>query len=88
MNEWVAVPRYFFNFTDGKREFGDAEGRELPGLRAARAHATDQVRDLKAAMLDVRVQDLSGWSMMVKDEAGRTVFVLGFDMKPRSAPAN
>ena len=82
------MPRYFFHFTDGKRVFGDAEGRELSGLRAARAHATRHVRDLKAAMCDPHIQDLAGWSMTVKNEAGRTVFVLGFDMKPRVTPAN
>jgi hypothetical protein len=84
---WGAVPRYFFHFTDGRRVFGDAEGQELPGLSAARAYATRQVRDLKAAMCDPHIQDLSHWSMMVADATGRTVFVLGFDMKPRAAPA-
>jgi hypothetical protein len=78
------VPRFFFHFTDGRRVFGDADGQELSGLHAARAHATRQVRDLKAAMCDPHIQDLSGWSMMVADAQGRTVFVLGFDMKPRT----
>jgi hypothetical protein len=82
-----AVPRYFFSFTDGQRVFGDADGQELPGLQAARAHATRQVRDLKAAMCDPHIQDLSSWSMVVTDAAGRTVFVLGFDMKPRMETA-
>ena len=77
------VPRYFFHFTDGRRVFSDSEGRELPGLSAARAHATRHVRDLKAAMCDPHIQDLSGWSMTVTDAGGRPVFVLGFDMKPR-----
>lgn len=81
------MPRFFFHFTDGRRVFGDADGQELSGLHAARAHATRQVRDLKAAMCDPHIQDLSGWSMMVKDAAGRTVFVLGFDMKPRAETA-
>lgn len=81
------MPRYFFHFTDGRRVFGDADGREFVGLHAARAHATRQVRDLKAAMCDPHIQDLSGWSMTVTDTAGRTVFVLGFDMKPRAEPA-
>ncbi len=38
-------------------------------------------------MCDAAIQDLSAWSMMVGDAAGRTVFVLGFDMKPRPQPA-
>lgn len=78
------MPRYFFHFTDGHRLFGDTQGQDLPGLQAARAHATRHVRDLKAAMCDPYIQDLSGWSMMVRDAAGRTVFVLGFDLKPRA----
>ena len=70
------MPRYFFHFTDGERQFSDDKGQDLAGLRDARAHATEHVRDLK-------VQDLSGWSMTVTDARGRTVFVLGFDLKPR-----
>lgn len=81
------MPRYFFHFTDGRRVFGDSDGQELPGLHAARAHATRQVRDLKAAMCDPHIQDLSGWSMTVTDMQGRTVFALGFDMKPRAEAA-
>jgi hypothetical protein len=81
------VPRYFFHFSDGKRQFSDSSGRELSGIRAARAHATEHVRELKAAMCDPHIQDLSGWSMTVVDGAGRTVFVLGFDLKPRVEPA-
>ena len=81
------MPHYFFHFTDGQRVFRDADGQQLSGLRAARVHATQQVRDLKAAMCDAAIQDLSAWSMMVGDAHGRTVFVLGFDMKPRPQPA-
>jgi hypothetical protein len=82
------VPQFFFHFSDGSRQFTDAGGIDLDGLRAARAHATDQVRELKAAMCDPYIQDLSGWSMSVADARGRTVFVLGFDLKPRAtAPA-
>ena len=81
------MPHYFFHFTDGQRVFNDGDGLPLSGLRAARAHATQQVRDLKAAMCDPAIQDLSGWSMMVGDAQGRIVFVLGFDMKPRTQPA-
>lgn len=83
----VPVPQYFFHFTDGQRVFRDSDGQQLSGLRAARAHATQQVRDLKAAMCDPAIQDLSTWSMIVSDAQGRTVFVLGFDMKPRPQPA-
>lgn len=77
------MPRYYFHFSDGSRQFSDDSGLDLSGLRAARAHATNQVRELKAAMCDPYIQDLSGWSMSVADVRGRTVFVLGFDLKPR-----
>jgi len=78
-----AVPRYFFHFTDGERQFSDDKGHDLAGLRAAREHATNHVRELKAAMCAPAIQDLTGWSMSVADARGRTVFVLGFDLKPR-----
>ncbi|MGN6571457.1 MAG: DUF6894 family protein [Pseudolabrys sp.] len=77
------MPRYFFHFTDGERQFSDDKGHELAGLRDARAHATHHVRELKAAMSEPAIQDLSGWSMTVTDARDRTVFVLGFDLKPR-----
>jgi hypothetical protein len=80
------VPRYFFNFSDGRRQFSDSAGHDCVGLQGARAHAIQQVRDLKAAMCEPHIQDLSGWSMTVADAAGRTVFVLGFDLKPRPQP--
>jgi hypothetical protein len=78
------VPRYFFHFSDGKRRFTDTGGYELSGIAAARTHATNNVRDLKAAMCDPGIQDLSGWSMTVLDADGQTVFEIGFDMKPRA----
>ena len=76
------MPRYFFHFSDGKRQFTDDSGFELSGLAAARAHATDQVRELKAAMCDPYIQDVSGWSMTVYDAGGKSVFSIGFDLKP------
>lgn len=80
------MPRYYFHFSDGERQFSDDSGIDLAGLRAARAHATAQVRELKAAMCDRTIRDFGGWSMTVTDARDRTVFVLGFDLKPR-APA-
>lgn len=81
------MPRYYFHFSDGARQFSDDTGTELAGLSAARAHATQQVRDLKAAMCDQVIQDLSAWSMSVADARGRIVFVLGFDLKPLTPAA-
>ncbi len=81
------VPRYFFHFSDGKRRFSDTQGRDLNGMAAARAHAIIQVRELKAAMCDPGIQDLSGWSMTVTDAQQNVVFETGFDLKVQNAKA-
>lgn len=79
------MPRYFFHFSDGKRRFSDTAGHDLRGIAAARSHAIAQVRDLKAAMCDPGIQDLSGWTMTVEDAGQNTVFEIGFDMKFKNA---
>ncbi len=76
------MPRYFFHFSDGKRQFTDTSGHELSGMVAARAHATKHVRELTATMCDPHIVDLSGWSMTVADANGKIVFDVGFDLKP------
>ncbi len=76
------MPRYFFHFSDGQRDFSDGVGHDCQGLAAARQHAVTQVRELKAAMCDPHIQDLSGWTMTVADRNGRSVFEIGFDLKP------
>jgi hypothetical protein len=75
------VPRYYFHFSDGQRQFSDGIGCELSGLAAARVHAGRQIRDLKIAMCDPYIQDVSGWTMIVADASGRTVFETQFDSK-------
>ena len=81
------MPRYFFHFSDGQRRFSDDTGQDLSGLSAVRARAVKQVRDLKAAMCDPGIQDLYGWTMTVVDTTDRTVFELGFDLKPHRTDA-
>ena len=75
------MPRYFFHFFDGKRRFSDTTDQELRGLGAARQHAVKQLRELKVAMCDPHIQDLSGWTMTVANADGATVFEIGFDLK-------
>ena len=75
------MPRFYFHFSDGKRQFTDNVGFELSGLAAARKHAAKQVRELKAAMCSPHIQDLSGWSLSVTDVKGDTVVELGFDLR-------
>lgn len=79
------MPRYFFHFSDGKRQFSDTVGFELSGMAAARRHATQQVRELRTAMCDPHIQDLSGWSLSVADAKGETVLELGFDLRTTMA---
>ena len=76
------MPRYYFHFSDGKRQFTDDKGTELPGMAAARANATRQVRELPVAMCHPNIQDLSGWTMTVEDAKKNPVFCIGFDLKP------
>lgn len=79
------MPRYFFHFSDGKRQFTDGSGVELSGMAAARAHASKQVRELKVTMCHPTIQDLSNWSMSVIDAKGASVFAIGFDLQPLKA---
>ncbi len=76
------MPRYYFHFSDGTRLFSDDIGQDLGGLAAARQYAVAQVRELKAAMCDPHIQDLTGWTMTVADPNGKRVFEIGFDLKP------
>lgn len=76
------MPRYYFHFSDGKRQFSDAAGFELQGVAAARTHAIRHARELKAAICYPHIQDLSGWTMTVADTSGRTVLEIDFYLKP------
>ncbi len=76
------MARFFFHFSDGKRQFTDNTGVELNGIAAARARATTDVRDLKTAMCDPYIQDLSGWTMTVTDAQGNVIFDLDFNRTP------
>jgi hypothetical protein len=70
------VPRYFFNFKDGK-EILDNEGVELSGIEEARAQAVvssgEALRDYGKNFWDG-----TEWRMWVTDEAGTTVCALRF----------
>ena len=79
------MPRYFFHFSDGKRQFTDSTGIELSGLAAARAHAKGQVRQLRATFSERQIQDWSGWKLIVVNVNEKTVFEIGFDLKPISS---
>jgi hypothetical protein len=53
------------------------------GIAAARAHATIQIRDMRASVPAGRLQDWSGWTMTVVDAKGKTLLEIGFDLNPR-----
>ena len=59
------MSRYFFHFTDGTHWFTDDTGRELSGLRAARAYAIRHTRELKAAVCDPQILDMSCGTLTV-----------------------
>ncbi|HXZ21272.1 MAG TPA: hypothetical protein VEH78_00740 [Pseudolabrys sp.] len=73
------MPRYFFHFTDGRRKFTDSTGVELPGTAAVRQHAVEQIRELRGAMSEVKLQKWLGWKIIADDSAGNTVFEIDFD---------
>jgi Domain of unknown function (DUF6894) len=75
------MARYFFHFSDGKRTFTDTTGVDLAGIAPARQHAGEQIRDMRCATPE-RALDWSGWKMVIADADGKTVFELGFDLKP------
>ena len=78
------MPRYYFNFSDGKRTFTDSTGIELTGIAAARSQVTAQMRDMQSGLSERTLQDWSGWKMIVVDEKGKTVLEVGFgfDLTP------
>ncbi len=80
------MPRYFFNFSDGKHTFTDAAGVELNGIAAARAHATAQIRKMRDAQSERALQNWAVWKMIGIDAKGKIIFEVGFDLSTRSLP--
>lgn len=79
------MPRYHFNVEDGQ-SIPDPEGTELPDLNAARREA---VR-LAGRLLDDDPEQFWShglWSVVVTDDAGRTLFTLDFRARDEQAPA-
>jgi hypothetical protein len=77
------MPHFYFHFGDGKRTFTDSTGIELNGIAAARAYATNQIRDMRTSVLEGSLQDWSSWKMIVTDAKEMVVFEIGFDLTPR-----
>ena len=77
------MPRFYFHFSDGKQTFTDAIGLELAGFVDVRNRVITQIRDLKRSQSEHRIQDWSGWKVIVMDAMGKMVLEVGFDLKPR-----
>ena len=65
------MPRFYFHFSDGKRTFTDAIGLELAGCVDVRNRVITQIRDLKRSQSEHRIQDWSGWKVIVIDAMGK-----------------
>src|SRR5664279_1658761 len=65
----AAMPRYYFQLTDGKQVLNNHKGIDLSGNAAARADAVALARDLKhgAAMPG---WNWTGWFIVIVDQHG------------------
>lgn len=65
---------YYFHIRDGAGGIVDLEGTELPDQAAAVEHAVEVIRELlRASETKKRL-----WRLNVCDQAGQTLFTLGF----------
>ncbi len=76
------MARYYFHFNDGKRTFIDSFGVDLVGIASARSRAATQVREMRDVIAQQNIQDWSKWKMVVVDDYGKSVYEIGFDLKP------
>jgi hypothetical protein len=68
------MARYFFNIYDGGSSI-DPIGSEHPDLASVREEAVETVAERLRGRLLIG-NDVTGWLMNVKDEAGATVLIL------------
>jgi hypothetical protein len=71
------MPRYFFTIVDGRRAALKNDGLELTDHEAAWSEATSACGELLRD-LDGRLRPGDHWSMQVKDERGRDIYLLEF----------
>jgi len=72
------MPRYFFDLHNDLDAL-DPEGKELPDLDAAKAHALCEARVMLKASIDDRGHiDLRHY-INVRDESGQLVYVMQFE---------
>jgi hypothetical protein len=71
------MPQFFFTVVDGKNSQIQDEGLDLPDDHAAWIEATIACGELLRE-LDGRLNPGDQWSMAVKDETGRDLYLLEF----------
>ncbi len=71
------MPKFTFNILDHKAYLPDPQGTDLPDVVAARRQAVQSAREI---LVDgaARGDDRTGWTVVVMDEADRTVLTLPF----------
>lgn len=76
------MPRFYFHFSDGAHTFSDGVGVELVGFADVRNRVISQIRDIKGALSDRRIQDWTNWTMIVTDANQATILEVSFDLQP------
>jgi len=71
------MPRFFLDILDGRKLLADPEGQDFADLNAALAEAAASARDLVAYGL-MRNEDVSGRSIVVRDEDGEPLATVPF----------
>src|SRR4051812_24168188 len=66
------MPRFYLDILNGGEVLEDPDGQAFADVQAARAEAAATARDLVAHGI-LRNQDLSGRSVLIRDDAGETV---------------
>jgi hypothetical protein len=64
------MQHYYFNLTDGRRQYPDPLGTHLPDMQAARRHAFEDARSLLESWM---ARSLIPWRIDVRDDAGGLV---------------
>jgi hypothetical protein len=71
------MPRYFFCLTNGSRAVTDTDGVEHENNESARLEAIEMASELlKESDITGHVWD--GWSIIVRDQNGKTIWELKF----------
>jgi hypothetical protein len=78
------MPRFFFNFTDGKRTFTDAIGVQLDGVAAVRKYIALHIHDLKSSLNEKQIQDWFECTVVVENENHKPLLEMDFDLKQKN----